>query len=214
MVLSLVSLWAAVKSGAVSVPVPPLKQSMPTSGGVFITLFCPRSSRYEYRFNCPASANRLKSLRGVGQWVRREQRTGIHSTACQKFHGRFVVRVVAGVAEQQGQLSAHRGSRRKSHLLSIKADYNDRSTRPHGFQSRAQRLNRSGTLDPHIERIIAEAAFKMFFQGVFTQVRSPESRTLRRGEARLRVLPYPSEEHFRTPDLSEHCAENPYGSGT
>src|SRR5215210_6622056 len=82
--------------------------SAPTSRATVIPSLL---SRHEDRFHDPALPNRLESLGGLLERILREQGTRVYITASQQVQGRLVVCVVARVAEQQAELSAHRGGR-------------------------------------------------------------------------------------------------------
>src|SRR5687768_4304490 len=96
-----------------------------------------RGSRNEDRFHRSAFADSLESLGSILERILREQGTRVYSTASQQVQRLLVVRVSAGVAEQQAELSANRSSRREEHLLGVDADHDDRAARTDGLQGGA-----------------------------------------------------------------------------
>src|SRR3712207_1150372 len=126
----------------------------------------PRSTLFPYTtlfrsFHRPAFADRLESLGGILERILREQGAGVYSSAPQQVQSLLIVRVSARVAEQHAELSAHRSSRGKEHLLGVDAHHDDRPARPDGLQGGAECPNRAGTLDPDVGSTFPKAAPQM-----------------------------------------------------
>src|SRR4051812_16782606 len=125
---------------------------MPTSGVLFSSFLLNSSlcisSRDQDRLHGPALADRFESFGRIIERILREQGIGVYGAGSHQVQGPLVVRVIAGVAERQVDLSAYRSGGRKTYLLGVQADHTDRPARPDVLQGGAERPHRSGTLDP------------------------------------------------------------------